>query len=233
MAEPQPQSAAPPGARPRAASGTILVAGFAALAAALAAGLIWWSLFAPKPESMKKHGASKLPILGTVPAFELRERSGGNVALDALRGRVWIADFIFTRCSGPCLTMSANMAALQKTLFADAALADKVRLVSISVDPEWDTREALASYADRYQADRERWLFLTGGDAEIQSLAKEGFKLGTAGGGESGEPIIHSQSFVLVDGQARIRGRYDGTNAPEVNDLMRDIKKLAAEEGGP
>lgn len=212
-------------------TGTMMVAGFVLFALTVFAFLSWWSLYAAKPDMLKKQGSSRLPVMGTVPAFELEERGGERVGLDSLKGRVWIADFIFTRCSGPCIVMSQNMKALQDAVGEDSELSKAIRFVSITADPEWDTPEVLKRYADSHKADAERWMFLTGDHKKIQSLAQEGFKL-AATGGEAGEPVIHAQTFALVDGKARIRGYYDGTNGSEVKSLLADARKLAAEEAG-
>ena len=167
---------------------------------------------------------------GQVPDFTLTERSGRTVDLESLKGRIWIADFVFTRCSGPCLVMSTNMATVQKTLIATPGLFPKPKLVSFTVDPDWDTPETLGNYADKYGADPERWLFLTGAWDDIQSLARDGFHLGIEpADGETAQPIIHSKSFILVDAQGAIRGYYDGTDIQEVLRLITDVGRLNRE----
>ncbi|MFQ5839362.1 MAG: SCO family protein [Candidatus Methylomirabilales bacterium] len=108
-----------------------------------------------------------------VPAFGLLERSGKEVTLADLRGKVWITDFVWTRCPDACPLMSAMMARFQ----ADFADAPDLRLISISVDPEYDTPAVLTRYAAVYGADPDRWLFLTGDKETIYHLVQEGFKL--------------------------------------------------------
>ena len=110
---------------------------------------------------------------GSVPEFSLVERSGKATTLADLRGAIWIADFIYTTCQDTCPLQSAEMAKLQEQWKDKAGL----KLVSFSVDPEKDTTEVLASYADRYKADSQRWLFLTGAKEEISRLVQEGFRL--------------------------------------------------------
>jgi protein SCO1/2 len=170
-----------------------------------------------------------LPVLGTVPKFALTERSGQQFDLSDLRGHIWVADFIFTNCAGTCPIMTAAMAELQTELTKQKL--DDVKLVSITVDPARDTPEALAKFAERYGAQANRWYFLTGDSAAIQRLASQGFRLMSAvtGGGSAEEPIIHSDRFVIVDRQARIRGYYRGTEEAAVVQLLRDLKKLYRE----
>ncbi|MBI4571708.1 MAG: SCO family protein [candidate division NC10 bacterium] len=125
-----------------------------------------------------------LRIFGTVPDFSLIERSGRRITLAELRGRVWIANFIYTHCTDTCPLQSARMARLQ----ADFSPELDVRLVSITVDPEQDTPAVLVEYANRFGADRDRWLFLTGEKKAIYTLALEGFRLSVADPGETVQP---------------------------------------------
>ncbi len=171
-----------------------------------------------------------LPILNTVPEFSLTEHSGAPLGLADLRGKVWVADFIFTNCAGTCPIMTTAMTDLQKMALAEN-LSD-VRLVSITVDPERDSLAVLQRFADGYGAIKDRWYFLTGDGAAIQQLASKGFLLSAAAstGGSAEEPIIHSNRFVLVDRQGRIRGYYDGTDEESVRLLQQDLKKLYHED---
>jgi cytochrome oxidase Cu insertion factor (SCO1/SenC/PrrC family) len=166
------------------------------------------------------------PILGAVPAFSLTERSGRTVARADLDGQTWVADFIFTRCGGICPLMTARM----KDVHADAP---GVTLVSFSVDPEHDTPAVLRDYAARHGIG-EGWLFLTGDQAVLHALARDGFKLAAAAvpaeeqqqGGDG--PFLHSSRLVLVDGRARIRGYYDSNEAQALARLRQDLRALAA-----
>lgn len=167
------------------------------------------------------------PVLDPAPAFTLTNRDGRTVRLQDLAGHPWIADFIFTRCPASCPLMTARMARLNRELPDDLA----VRLVSISVDPEHDTPEVLQRYAQSYNAP-DRWLFLTGGKDEIYRLSRKGFKLGieipppSGPGGPPVEPILHSTRFVLVDGEGRIRGYYDGFDEDSMKKLRVDLEAL-------
>lgn len=165
------------------------------------------------------------PVLGSVPAFTMTNRDGRTIRLQDLAGKPWIADFIFTRCPASCPLMTARMARLDRELPKDL----DARLVSFSVDPEHDTPPALARYAESYQAPA-RWLFLTGDKAETYRLSRQGFKLGIeippSGSGPGVEPILHSTRFVLVDGQGRIRGYYDGFDEDSMKRLVRDLEAV-------
>jgi cytochrome oxidase Cu insertion factor (SCO1/SenC/PrrC family) len=169
-----------------------------------------------------------LPVLGAVPDFTLTERSGQPFSLNDLLGQIWVVDFIFTNCAGTCPIMTTAMTEIQQTALAEKL--DDVKLVSITVDPERDTPEVLQRFANGYGALKDRWYFLTGDGAAIQQLANKGFLLSAAtSGGSAEEPIIHSNRFVLVDRQGRIRGYYDGTDEEGVAQLLKDLKKLYRE----
>ena len=171
-----------------------------------------------------------LPVLGQVPAFSLTERSGEIVEAVDLQGKVWVVDFIFTHCAGPCPIMSSRMARLQKLLQGSS----DIRLVSVSVDPERDSPEVLSEYAGRFGADDETWLFLTGEKSSIYRLIKKGFMLAVDEGfdvqGDGPGIITHSVRFVLVDQQGRIRAYYDGTETETPERVYSDIQTLLAEE---
>ncbi len=160
---------------------------------------------------------SSLPILGEVPEFSLTERNGSPIGLDALRGSVWVADFIFTYCAGPCPIMSQRMKELQDAL--EGERLGEVRCVSFTLDPVRDTPEILKVYADDYRADADRWLFLTGDKQQVFDLTLKGFKLAVQDETEA-DPIIHSTRFVLVDREGRIRGYYEAITDDEMQDLI-------------
>ena len=165
---------------------------------------------------------------GAVPEFALTERSGARLTLSDLKGKVWLADFIYTACQDTCPLESATMAQLQSDLSG-------LRLVSFSVDPERDTPAVLAEYAKRFNADRTRWLFLTGGKNDLYRLVQDGFHLSaipiTEDGAHADGDIYHDAHFVLVDGAAQIRGYYESNDAAALKRLRADAKKLLAEKG--
>jgi len=190
-------------------------------------GTALWIKFAPAPElrGWQQRPLEGLDVYGTVPDFALTERSGKTISRADLRSSVWIADFIYTGCTDTCPLQSAEMARLQEELAGRSG----VKLVSISVDPATDSPPILAEYAARYNADRDRWLFLTGPRDRITELVQEGFRLSAASvpaaGAEAGV-ILHSPRFVLVDREARIRGYYDSREPEALRRLRRDLEKL-------
>lgn len=174
----------------------------------------------------------ELPIIATLPDFTLLSSSGGAVSRADLEGEVWVADFIFTSCAGVCPILSARMAEIQKSLGERKIDA---RLVSFSVDPARDSVPVLRDYAARYAADPEVWWFLTGERDELYELIGKGFLLSVAerspeeAGPDDGHDLItHSDRFVLVDRQGRIRGYYHGTEPESVEVLLGDLERLAS-----
>jgi protein SCO1 len=144
-----------------------------------------------------------------VGEFALTERSGKSVRASDLRGKVWIASFVFTRCTGPCPQVTATMARLQSELKD----VEDLRLVTFTVDPQRDDPAELARYADHFRADPERWLFLTGKEEEIHRLMRDGFKLAIARNENAkapGDEFDHSTRLAVVDCEGRIRGYFEG-----------------------
>jgi len=172
-------------------------------------------------ETWRSRGGSgaDLPVFGQVHALALTERDGSQVSFARLKGKIWIADFFFTSCPGPCPLMNAKMRSLQ-TSFADAP---DVRLVSITVDPATDTPKVLTEYAARYGADKNRWLFLTGPRERIVKLAQDVFHLAAGD-----QPELHTTRFILVDQRGAVRGYFDSRNPDEVAKLKADVQALRA-----
>jgi protein SCO1/2 len=163
----------------------------------------------------------RLPVLGEVPDFQLTSQTGGTVDRHSLLGHVWVADFIFTTCPGPCPMMSSRMRQVQT---ATDATPD-VRLVSFTVDPAHDTPPVLAAYAKHFLAQPERWHFLTGPQSTLNHLGLDGFHLNRVDGS-----LDHSTRFVLVDRAARIRGYYSFTDDGFLKALQRDLDHLEREK---
>jgi cytochrome oxidase Cu insertion factor (SCO1/SenC/PrrC family) len=166
-----------------------------------------------------------LPSYGTVPSFELVNQDAQPFGSPQLTGKIWIADFIFTTCAGPCPIVSTRMGELQKPL-----LKSDVHLVSFSVDPEKDTPEVLRVYADKLRKEPLRWDFLTGARSAIYSLSRDGFKLGISDDGDDNQNPVHSTRFVLVDRHGTIRGYYDALAADGVTKLLADTNHLLREQ---
>ncbi len=161
-----------------------------------------------------------------LPDFSFTERSGQALSRKDLLGRVWIVDFIFTSCAGPCPQMSRHMQSLQ----TDLADLQSLRLVSFSVDPERDTPEVLSRYGERYDADPQRWLFLTGPMDRIYDIAIKGFKITVEAARENNQ-IIHDTRFILVDAEGAIRGYYDSASADDLQSLRQDASELVRRGG--
>jgi protein SCO1 len=151
--------------------------------------------------------------------------SGKQVSLADLRGKIWIADFIYTHCTDTCPLQTADMAKLQDRWLKEP----KVELVSFSVDPEHDTPQVLSRYAGRFKADPKRWLFLTGHRPEVVRLVENGFHLAVASASSrahGGAVILHSPRFVLVDQQGQIRGYYNNSDPKAMQRLHQDLASL-------
>ena len=135
----------------------------ALLIVVLVALLLGLAVVAIRNGDLMHQQTAELPDLGEVPEFAFIDTSGETIRRADLDGDYWIVDFIFTRCTGTCPLLSSRMFAIQSALTDD----DPVRLVSVSVDPEFDTPEVMAAYAERFKAEPGRWLFLTGDKGEI------------------------------------------------------------------
>ena len=166
-------------------------------------------------------GRKRLPVFGEVPEFQLTAQTGQTVDRRSLEGHVWVADFMFTTCPGPCPRMSSQMHQVQE---ATAGTPD-VRLVSFTVDPAHDTPVVLAAYAKHFLANASRWYFLTGAQASLDELGRNGFKLNPVDGS-----LDHSTRFVLVDRAVRIRGYYSSSEDGFLDSLLRDLRQLEHEK---
>ena len=184
-------------------------------------GLLLWLRYV-EVNALRQRAVSSY---GAVPSFQLVNQNGQPFGSAQLAGKIWIADFIYTTCPGPCPMISSRMSELQKPLEKT-----DVHLVSFSVDPEKDTPQVLRGYADKLQANPGRWDFLTGPKSAIYKLSHDGFKLAVSdGSGEQGIPV-HSTRMVLVDRRGQIRGYYDATEADAVTKLLADTNHLLREQ---
>jgi cytochrome oxidase Cu insertion factor (SCO1/SenC/PrrC family) len=199
------------------------------LSLALALGL---SLTGCSPSSsLLPSSQTEIEVDRPVADFTLTERSGRTVTRDDLLGKVWIASFIFTRCTGPCPQVSGSMARLQSELKDEK----DVRLVSFTVDPEHDRPDVLKRYAVNYRADPERWLFLTGDEKVIYDLSLHSFWQGVErnrGTGQSpGDAVAHSTRLSVVDRRGHFRAYYDSTRLDEnLPKLKRKVAELLREK---
>ncbi|MCZ7647548.1 MAG: SCO family protein [Planctomycetota bacterium] len=164
----------------------------------------------------------KLPVMSEILDFRLTERGGREVALADLKGKVWVAGFFFTRCMGPCPALCRRMEALQEQF---ARHAD-VRLVSFTMDPEYDTPEVLKAFAEKYHADPERWWFLTGEEEAVRNVSRMSFKLAAE---NDAETIIHSDRLAVVDRQGRMRAAIVGDEDGALEKLVQAVERVLRE----
>ena len=162
---------------------------------------------------------------GNVPEFTLINQAGKNFGSSDLRGKIWIADFIYTTCPGPCPMISSRMSELQRPLEKT-----DVHLVSFSVDPAKDTPQVLRGYAEKLQAEPGRWDFLTGPQSTIYNLSRNGFKLAVSDGSDEKGIPVHSTRMILVDRHGAIRGYYDAVEPDAVTKLVADTTHLLREQ---
>lgn len=171
----------------------------------------------------------EIEVYGEVPDFSFTDHTGATIVKDDLIGRVVIMNFIFTRCAAVCPVFSMRMRRVQDR--TDDISSD-LKLLSFSVDPEYDTAEVLAAYAEKHGADSTRWRFVTGDYQKVREVVSKGFALAMEVVGEqpSGGPdIVHSEHFVLVDRRGQIRGYYNSTDAKRVERMLRDVRRVMRE----
>jgi protein SCO1/2 len=164
---------------------------------------------------------------GPVGAFALSDERGAPFSDAALHDHVTIVSFLFTRCDSICPVTTMKMARLQDKTFDAGA---KIKLASFSVDPAYDTPPRLAEYAQRYHADPTRWRFVTGPVDDMRRLIEGPLMTSMASSGvsASGAPAIaHGGNFLLIDGNARVRGTYDSNDIQRLDELIRDARYLA------
>ena len=177
-------------------------------------------------KSSERRDVDAMPPIGEIPSFRFTTQEGKTLTKDDLLGKVWVADFIFTRCTGPCPMMTSRMAELVKGL----GKTKDVLVVSISVDPEHDTPEVLKEYATRMTADPSKWIFLTGPKPEIEEFARKGMFQVLAYDGK-GVPT-HSTRFLVIDREGRIRSARKLDEPEVVQKLFMDIGNLLREPRG-
>ncbi len=183
--------------------------------------------------SAENHDPNRPPDIGD---FELTERSGRKITNKDLLGQPWAVGFVFSRCAGQCLKISANMRELQMEL-----KGAPVRLVTISVEPNYDTPEVLSNYADGFGADPDRWLFLTGEQDYVYRLLRGYFRQlvqeMTGKDRQKGYEVLHTDDILHIDAQGRIVKRYHGMNDGDMillrKALLAEAKELAANSLNP
>ena len=177
-----------------------------------------------------------LRVIGPVADFTLTNQDGQMVTLAGFTNHVWVADIVFTRCAGPCPRMTGQMRSLQNLLPPDSA----AKLVTLTTDPEFDSPAVLKKYGQRFNADFNRWTFLTGTKSEIAALASGSLKLSAVpvkleDQKDVADLFIHTTIFVIVDKHARLRGFFetggdgvDWTNSVQPK-LLQSVRQLENE----
>jgi protein SCO1/2 len=189
-------------------------------------------------EPSTKETRSALPILGekhlgttdtiyhTVGNFTLTNQFGEKISEQTTKNKIYVADFFFATCQSICPQMSANLIDVQKAFEKD----EDILILSHTVNPYHDTVEVLNKYGSSYNAKKGKWHFLTGDKKTIYDLAKKDYLVNALEDDGSEEGFIHSEFFLLIDKQKRIRGIYDGTDKVQVKQLIEDIKSLKTEK---
>ena len=160
-----------------------------------------------------------------IAPFSLTNQNGLTVTEKDYMNKIYVADFFFTTCPSICPKMTANMGLIQENIKTD----NQVLLLSFSVTPEIDSVQQLKSYAIEKGVIDSKWNLLTGNKKEIYELARKSY-LAVKTDGDGGEhDMIHTENFILVDPEKRIRGFYDGTDINAMDELLSDIKVLQME----
>ncbi len=168
-------------------------------------------------------------VFHKIPAYELIDQNGQKFTSAQTKGKIYVADFFFTRCGTICPKLSTNLSRVQSIFSADSNIV----IVSHSVDPKHDSSAVLNEYAQKYDAKAGKWFFLTGDKATMYNIAIKGYKLPAADASDYDKKIksidetfIHSEKLLLIDKEGFIRGIYDGTYPPDVERLIAEIKVL-------
>jgi protein SCO1/2 len=171
--------------------------------------------------------SADLPVLGHVGRFSMTDQAGQSFTPETMRGKVWAAAFMFTRCPTVCPRITRRMRELQQAAKSEGVTLE---LVSFSVDPEHDTPAVLTDYAKKYEADLSSWRFLTGDLEVVRKTSEQGFKLAMEGKPTPGAEhfgLMHGSHLVLVDGAGQIRGYYRTSEDQAMKQLLADAGSLA------
>lgn len=175
-----------------------------------------------------EHSFTKLPVLGpaehTIADFRLTNQHGTTTSLKAWDDKIVVANLFFTHCPVVCPKMMRNLKTVQQ-LYANEK---ELMLTSFTVDPERDSATQLKRYASKMNIEN-NWILITGSKKEIYKLARKSLLLVATDGDGGADDFIHSEFLVLIDKQKHIRGFYKGTEKEDVDNLLRDIKKLKEE----
>lgn len=190
---------------------------------------IFWAIFLllgfsyPIYKSLNRTLPPDLPVIAHVPEFEMISENGQRFGSKDLRGRVYLANFVFSRCPTVCPKMLGDLEKVQKRI---RGTGTKVAIVTFTVDPDHDNERVLYDVARKHHAAPHIWTFLTGSDKEAMfKLYRDGFKVGVEQNPKSLMEIAHSEKIVLVDEVNRIRGYYS-FEKDDINKLMIDVGLL-------
>lgn len=161
----------------------------------------------------------------TIQDFSFTNQYGEKISQRNTDGKIYVADFFFATCQNICPAMSTQLIRVQEAIKNDP----DILILSHTVNPAHDTVEVLLDYAGRYKALKDKWYFLTGNKKDINNLAEKSYLL-TAQDDGTAEGFVHSEKFMLIDKQRRIRGFYDGTDSLQVDLLIKDIATLKKEK---
>ena len=177
-------------------------------------------------DSILKSGRyTKDTVFHTVPDFKFINQEGKSVTQKDFEACVYVADYFFTTCQSICPIMSQSL----EKVASEFKNNKEVKILSHTVNPEFDSVEILANYARLHKADPLQWYFVTGDKKALYEIARKGYYLNAEQGDGGPEDFIHTQNFALIDKEKHIRGYYDGTNPDEVMQLINDIKLLLKE----
>jgi protein SCO1 len=175
----------------------------------------------------RKKAPKALEVIGEVAPFSLVDERGLPFSEAAMRGKVTIVSFIFTRCDTVCPVTAMKLEKIQEKTFD---VGRDIKLVSFSVDPKYDTPAKLTEFATRYRADPERWRFVTGPYDAVYKVVEGSFmtSMMQLPDRPSGAPdIAHGGYFLLVDRELKIRGTYDSDQIHNLDELLKDARYLA------
>ena len=192
----------------------------------------WWYM----AQEIKKNTPyqSALPYYGadtntaesyTVEKFQFINQYGDTISRKTFENKIWVTDFFFTTCEGICPIMSKNLVKVQDSFKKNS----NIMILSHTVDPQYDNQQILFDYAQKHNAIKDKWHFVTGDASKIYYLARHSYFVATPEDSAYGEDFVHSQLIALIDPHLHIRGFYDGTNGKDILKLIRDIKELQKE----
>ena len=160
----------------------------------------------------------------TIPNFSLVNQLGDTISQDTFKDKIYIADFFFTTCLTICPIMTGNMGAIQEAIKDQ----EDVLLLSHSVTPERDSVSVLYQYGIEKGVNPKKWHLVTGPKKDIYNLARKSYLVAKDESGSGPFDLVHTENFVLIDKQKRIRGYYDGTDPAAIETLLEDLKVLQA-----